>query len=361
MISDLLLGTSDSTVVGIAIDTDDSEGVHTATDNKEHHNQHYDKPIRESTFIVYRKDLQQVTYLSAPITTLLKIAMAQRILLASAALIVSTQSFHVPTNSRCLMQGIDLKRSTLQMKTSGPHMDILEKMKKSLVPIILGASLLLVDPMNADAARSGGRSGGSSFRGGGGGGSSYRPSRASSSTQLRSSTGYVSQPRFLPMGYGGYGFGGFGFMPYIPVNFNLLLLAGAAYAVITVLGNRTGGSDFSNSEGEGSLGSGATVMKVQIALESDWAETGNIMNTLSMLAEKNAAMSGRGDIAKLLSEASLALLRKKSDWNSAAYESELFRNSGQAAERIDRAGSRCTELVHDRPRAGNPQRASESL
>ena len=56
------------------------------------------------------------------------------------------------------------------------------------------------------------------------------------------------------------------------------------------------------------------------------------MNTLSMLAEKNGALSGREDIAKLLSEASLALLRKQSDWNSAAYEGELFRGSGQSAE-----------------------------
>ena len=125
---------------------------------------------------------------------------------------------------------------------------------------------------------------------------------------------------------------GFGFTPFIPINFNLLLLGGAAYVIYSVLSNRAGGSDFSNSEDAGALGSGATVMKVQIALESDWAERSNIMNTLSMLAAKNSALSGREDIAKLLSEASLALLRKQGDWNSAAYEGELFRQGGQAAE-----------------------------
>lgn len=266
--------------------------------------------------------------------------MAQKILLASAALILSAQSFQLPVSSRCAIQQTTSKQSSLQMKNEGPHMDIFDKMKKSLVPIILGASLLLVDPMNADAARSGGRSGGSSFRGGGGGGGGgYRSSPGRSSTQLRSSSGsgYYQQPRvimpmpMMPM-YSPFGFGGMGIVPYMPINLNLLILGGAAFAIYTVLSNRAGGSDFSNSEEGGSLGSGATVMKVQVALESDWAEKGNIMNTLSMLAEKNAAMSGRGDIAKLLSEASLALLRKKSDWNSAAYESELFRSSGQAAE-----------------------------
>jgi uncharacterized membrane protein len=252
---------------------------------------------------------------------------------------LSAQSFQLPVSSRCVLQQTNSKRSSLQMKNESPKMDIFDKMKKSLVPIFLGASLLLVDPMNADAARSGGRSGGSSFRGGGGGGGGgYRSSPARSSTQLGSSSGsgYYSQPRvimpMMPM-YSPFGFGGgFGIVPYMPINLNLLILGGAAFAIYTVLSNRAGGSDFSNSEEGGSLGSGATVMKVQVALESDWAERGNIMNTLSMLAEKNAAMSGRGDIAKLLSEASLALLRKRSDWNSAAYEGELFRSSGAAAE-----------------------------
>ena len=222
------------------------------------------------------------------------------------------------------------------MKSENIGKDLLEKIKKSLLPIALGASLLLIDPSNADAARSGGRSGGSSFRsGGGGGGSSYRPSQ----TRLQSSSGYSSYSQrpsvsimpMMPM-YSPFGYGGFGFTPFIPINFNLLLLGGAAYVIYTVLSNRAGGSDFSNSNDAGALGSGATVMKIQIALESDWAEKNNIMSTLSNLAEKNGAMSGRNDIAKLLTEASLALLRKQGDWNSAAYEGELFRNGGQAAE-----------------------------
>ena len=228
-------------------------------------------------------------------------------------------------------------RTALSMKSENVGKEFIEKMKKSLLPIALGASLLLLDPSNADAARSGGRSGGSSFRsgGGGGGGGSYRPSQ----TRLQSSSGY-SQPRItviptMPMYSPYYGPSVYGpsfFTPFVPINFNVLLLGGAAFAIYTVLSNRVGGSDFSNSENTGALGSGATVMKIQIALESDWAEKNNIMGTLSNLAEKNGAMSGRNSIAKLLSEASLALLRKQGDWNSAAYEGELFRNAEKAAE-----------------------------
>ena len=260
----------------------------------------------------------------------------QKILLVAATTVALSHGFQPRTSCNNGLRQVQMKHSTLLMKTSSDNEDFMAKMKKALIPLVLGASLLLVDPSNANAARSGGRSGGSSFRGGG---SSFRPSPQRSSMQLQGGSGYSGYNRgpsinimpMMPM-YSPFGFGGFGFTPFIPINFNVLLLGGAAYAIYTVLSNRAGGSDFSNSENAGSLGSGATVMKVQVALESDWAERGNIMNTLSMLAEKNSALSGRGDIAKLLSEASLALLRKQSDWNSAAYEGELFRGSGQSAE-----------------------------
>lgn len=48
------------------------------------------------------------------------------------------------------------------------------------------------------------------------------------------------------------------------------------------------------------------------------------MDTLANLAAKNADINDRSDIARLLSETSLALLRRQSNWNSAAYESEYF-------------------------------------
>ena len=228
------------------------------------------------------------------------------------------------------------RHTSLSMKGENAFAENFQKFKKAIIPVVLGASIMLSDVHNADAARSGGRSGGSSFRGGGGGGG-YRASPARSSTQLRSSSGYsqgvrpMGMPMIMPMPmYSPFGFSPFGFGFGLPSP-TVIIVAGIA---LFLLSNRAGGSDFSNANSEdvGALGSGATVMKVQIALESDWGERSNIMNTLSRLAEKNGALSGREDIAKLLSEASLALLRKQGDWNSAAYEGELFRQGGQAAE-----------------------------
>jgi len=120
----------------------------------------------------------------------------------------------------------------------------------------------------------------------------------------------------------GYGYGGVG---------SVLPLALIAFGMYVILQNRITASDFSNIGDSGSLGSGATVMKLQIAVDSNWGAADNIMDTLSLLASKNRAMNGREDISKLLSETSLALLRKQSDWNSVAYEGEVF-NRNQGAE-----------------------------
>jgi uncharacterized membrane protein len=68
-----------------------------------------------------------------------------------------------------------------------------------------------------------------------------------------------------------------------------------------------------------------TVLKIQLALDVDWAQPNNIMNTLALLAEKNAAMSGRSNIPTYLDKVSLALLRRQNDWHSVNCEFELFR------------------------------------
>jgi len=200
----------------------------------------------------------------------------------------------------------------------------LSDLKKKTIPAVL-ASLLIFNPVHdADAIGSGSRAGGSSFR-------SSAP--RSYSTRLNSG-GYSSgggisvMPYPMPM-YSPFGFSPFGF---VPVNFNLVLLAGIAYAGYYILSNRIGGSDFSNDE-EGGLFTGATVLKIQLALDSDWSAPGNIMSTLSDLANRNSAMSGRGDLARLLSETSLALLRKQSDWNAVAFEGQQL-SGGNRAESV---------------------------
>jgi uncharacterized membrane protein len=215
---------------------------------------------------------------------------------------------------------------------SGSPMELsLKKLTSKLLPAAIGASLFLNVP-NADAIPSGSRSGGSSFR------------SAPSSTRMYSSRSYSSgpsvsispvmplyTPMYSPFGFGfsPFGFGGFGIMP---INLNLLILGGIAYAVYTALSNRAGGSSFDGGEDAGVLGGGATVMKIQVALDSNWSDRNNIMNTLSNIAAKNGAMSTRRDLSRLLSEASLAILRKENEWNAAAYEGELYGGSGRRAE-----------------------------
>lgn len=229
---------------------------------------------------------------------------------------------------------------SLQMSDDNKFGEIAKKLKAKFLPAVLGAGLCLmatgpVDP--ALAARSGSRGGGSSFRmprSSGGGG-------MRSSTAMRSSGrgygggGYATSIMPMPM-MSPYGFSPFGFSPFgiMPINLNVLVLGFIAYTVFTALTSRTGGSDFSNDGTVGSLGGGATVMKLQISMTSDWSQKGNVMETLTRLAEKNSngAMSGRADLARLLSESSMALLRKQSDWNSVAYEGEVFRIGAQKAE-----------------------------
>ena len=182
----------------------------------------------------------------------------------------------------------------------------------------------MLNPFEADAMSSGGRSGGSSFRSAP---SRSMPSstRLGGSTRSYGSTSYAPRPMIVPMpmyspfGYGGgFGFSPFGFMP---INLNLLIIGGVAYAVYSVLKNRVGGADFNSGEEAGSLGGGASVLKLQVCLDSNW-DYNNIQDTLALLAAKNGAMSSRSDIAKLLSEASIALLRRQEDWTAAAYEGE---------------------------------------
>jgi len=199
----------------------------------------------------------------------------------------------------------------------------MSEIKKKSIPAVL-ASFLVFNPIHdANAIGSGSRAGGSSFRSS----SSFRPSSTRMNAGSRSyGGGGMSVMPFMPM-YSPFGFSPFGF---IPINFNLLIIGGIAYAAYTILSNRIGGSDFSN-ENEGGMLSGATVLKIQLALDSDWNAPGNIMNTLSDLANRNAAMAGRGDLSKLLSETSLALIRKQGDWNSVAFEGEQL-GGGQKAE-----------------------------
>ena len=126
------------------------------------------------------------------------------------------------------------------------------------------------------------------------------------------------------LGAFGGGFG-FGLSPFSLLSPNVLVLGLAAYIAVQVLSNRAGGSDFSNFDDIGSLGSGATLMKIQVALDDDWSKKGNIMDTLDAVSSKYSDLSSRSTLSQLLSDTSLALLRKSGDWNAVSYDGEIFR------------------------------------
>lgn len=206
---------------------------------------------------------------------------------------------------------------------------------KSALAAVMCAFSLMAFPSDSFAARSGGRSGGSSFRapsaprsstrmnagggGYGGGGGGYRTSYAPSPIIIGSPFG------FSPFGYG-YG-GGFGFSPFSFINPQVLFLGLGAYAIYSVLNNRVGGSDFSNDGSDsrgGSLGSGASVIKLQVSLDADWAKNGNIMQTLADLSSRRGVVTGRSEISALVSDAALTLLRTSPQWNSASFNGQAF-------------------------------------
>lgn len=76
-------------------------------------------------------------------------------------------------------------------------------------------------------------------------------------------------------------------------------------------------------------------MKIQVSLDDNWAKQGNIMQTLSDLSNRRGSVSGRSEISSLLSEASLTLLRRQNDWNSASFKGESF-NGGSAEQSFNK-------------------------
>jgi uncharacterized membrane protein len=206
------------------------------------------------------------------------------------------------------------------------------------IPALIGGVLAL-HPLNiprAEALQSGSRAGGASFRSPSvrsSSGSRLGAASSGSTTYYRQPSVSIISPVYSPFGYSPFGYSPFGFSPFsfMPINLNLLILGGVAYAVYSVLSNRAGGSDFSSGD-QWSQSTGASVVKLTIALNEDWNDNNNIMQTLGSIAQKNAMMAGRTDLAKLLSETCLALIRKQKDWNSVAFKGENTRGDSRSAE-----------------------------
>jgi hypothetical protein len=94
----------------------------------------------------------------------------------------------------------------------------------------------------------------------------------------------MPMPMFSPFGYGGFGGMGFGFSPFgfMPLNLNVIILGALLYTAVNALSNRAGGAAFDGSDGDvGSLGTGASVVKLQVSLDSDW-ESGKLLLSLDL-------------------------------------------------------------------------------
>lgn len=113
---------------------------------------------------------------------------------------------------------------------------------------------------------------------------------------------------------------------FIPMNINLLLFGFTVFALYKVFENRAGSSDFS---GFNSVDESATITKLQLALTADWRDSESIMKKLSLIASKYGNIDGRNDLANLLSEVTLALLRKKNDWHSVAYDANFINDQSR--------------------------------
>ena len=143
---------------------------------------------------------------------------------------------------------------------------------------------------------------------------------------------------------------------------SVLFLGIGAYVLYNFLSNRIGGSDFSNDGDSGSLGQGASVMKLQVSMSADWAKNGNIMQTLTDLSSRSGNISGRSQISSLLSDASLSLLRKSEDWTSASFEGESFNGAGKAEPTFQRiAIAERSKFKNENTSQGNARSSSSSI
>jgi uncharacterized membrane protein len=222
-----------------------------------------------------------------------------------------------------------------------------EKDHKMPIAAATMAMALALMPMNADAAMSGGRMGGSFSaprqsmsmpRGGGGGGYSRGfsgggggYSRGYSRPNVIVTPGFGYNPGYYGGGYGGYG--GAGVMGYSrgPSLLPLVFVGGLLFVASNVL--RGAGSIASSSatdwmdssSASSSLGSGTSVVQVSVALEvPDRDDPNSILGVLDRLA-RTSRTDSRVGIQNLTSQVALELLRRRSSIVSATSD---FKNFG---------------------------------
>lgn len=179
---------------------------------------------------------------------------------------------------------------------------------KSIFALGLICILVFANPSAAMAARTGGRIGGGSFR---------APSRSYSAPRGGSYGGRYTSP-----GYG-YGGGGFGFpflLPFVGFGgfsgiFSILIFIAIANFLVRSFRNAGVGGDMGYGGGSSSK---VAVAQVQVGLLANARELQPELNRLALTADTSTA-SGR---AKVVQEATLALMRHPEYWVYGATESQ---------------------------------------
>ena len=217
---------------------------------------------------------------------------------------------------------INKKKNSVRFLYSNINSFIKTKVIK-IIPTILGATLFIINPLPSFAARSGGRSGGSSFHSSSSRSSSPSSSRSSSSSRSRSSSRRSSSSSRTRLSSGSS-------------SSSSVLSSLSEASVVTessiaddaittiIIGAMILSSFWSIKKENRSLGSGITVLKLQISLDMDWLKHDNIINIVYDIAQRKGKINDRKDLATLLSDTSLALLRKKDSFNSASLTSNRF-------------------------------------
>ena len=223
--------------------------------------------------------------------------------------------------------------------------------RNALVASAALAAALAIGPMQADAAMSGGRIGGSSFSSPSTS-RSYSAPRASYSRGYSTGGGYYSRgpsilpvpvpfmgapitPFYSPYSYG-YGSPGVLAVSRGPGLFSFILLGGMALALSNAVSSiaRPGGRSASffedNRMSDSVLGSGTSVLKVSVALDvTDRDDPNSILNVLERMAN-TARTDNRVGIQNLSSQIAVELLRRKSSIAAASSEYQHFRNRDKA-------------------------------
>jgi uncharacterized membrane protein len=211
----------------------------------------------------------------------------------------------------------DNKKNRIGFLLSNINLFIQTKVIK-IIPTILGATLFIINPLPSFAARSGGRSGGSSFH------SSSSRSSSSSSSRSRSSSRRSSSSSSTRLSSGS--------LSSSSVSSSLLEASSvvtesskADDALTTLIVGAVILSSFRSIKKESrSLGSGITILKLQISVDMDWSKDDDIINKIHNIAQSKGKIGDRKELATLLSDTSLALLRKKDSFNSASLTSDRF-------------------------------------